>query len=283
MNRDQRASLAQQTIGILDSGYYVAPSGRRVEIEADLRLAVSNSRLYRPADFPALTSGCELSPPFVEQKIEVTSETTLEAASRLVSSGDGEPCCLNFASAKNPGGGFLSGSQAQEESLARSSGLHACLIRHMELYEYNRGLHSSMYSDHMIYSPGVPVFRDDGGQLLERPYKVSFISAPAVNAGAVRKTDPTAVPLIGSTMEARLEKVLWVAAGNGHRTLILGAWGCGVFGNDPSEVGELFARALGPGGRFQGHFERVVYAVYDRTPAQEVLSSFRKGLAGAGV
>lgn len=283
MNRDQRAALAQQTIGILESGYYVAPSGRRVEIGADLRFAVSNSRLYRPADFPSLVSGGELSAPFVEQRIEVTSETTLEAACRLVSSGDGEPCCLNFASAKNPGGGFLSGSQAQEESLARSSGLHACLLRHMEMYEYNRGLQTSLYSDHMIYSPGVPVFRDDDGQLLERPYKVSFISAPAVNAGAARKTEPTAVPLIGPTMKARLEKLLWVAAGHGHRTLILGAWGCGVFGNDPSEVGELFARALGPVGKFQGHFDRVVYAVYDRTPAQEVLSSFRKGLARAGV
>jgi uncharacterized protein (TIGR02452 family) len=283
MNREQRAALAKRTIEILESGDYVAPSGRRVEIDADQRLAVNNSRLYRPAEFPPMDSSINRHVPAADPKVEVTSETTLEAACRLVSSGDEEPCCLNFASAKNPGGGFLSGSQAQEESLARSSGLYACLVRHMEMYEFNRGLHTSLYSDHMIYSPRVPAFRNDSGQLLEYPYKVSFISAPAVNAGAVKRNEPETVPLIGPTMETRLEKVLWVAARHGHRTLILGAWGCGVFGNDPAEVAELFARALGAGGRFQGCFERIVYAIYDRTPKQEVLSSFRKALANTVV
>ena len=283
MNREQRAVLAQQTVEILANGWYIAPSGLRVELGTDQQLAVHNSHLYRPADFPSLTSGFESHVPRADRKIEVTPETTLEAASRLVSAGHEHPCCLNFASAKNPGGGFLSGSQAQEESIARSSGLHACLVRHMEMYEYNRGLHTSLYSDHMIYSPGVPVFRDDSGQLLERAYKVSFITAPAVNAGAVERNEPETVHLIGPTMAARLERVLWVAARHGHRSLILGAWGCGVFGNDPAMVGELFARALGPGGKFRGCFENVVCAVYDRTPKLEVLSSFRKGLANAGV
>jgi len=283
MNREQRAVLAQQTVEILASGFYIAPSGLRVELGADQQAAAHNSRLYRPADFPSLTSGFELHVPRADQKIEVTPETTLEAASRLVSAGHEDPCCLNFASAKNPGGGFLSGSQAQEESLARSSGLHACLVRHMEMYEYNRGLPTSLYSDHMIYSPGVPVFRDDSGQLLERAYKVSFITAPAVNAGAVERNEPETVHLIGPTMAARLERVLWIAARHGHRSLIVGAWGCGVFGNDPAMVGELFARALGAGGKFRGCFKNVVFAVYDRTPKLEVLSSFKKGLANAGV
>lgn len=282
MNREQRAALGRETLEILKKGHYVAPSGRRVEIGLDQSRAVGNSCLFRPADFPPLVSGYGLRAP-AALKIELTPETTLDAAYRLVSSGEGEPCCLNFASAKNPGGGFLSGSQAQEEALARSTGLHACLLTHKEMYEYNRKLGTSMYSDHMIYSPGVPTFRADNGQLLEQPYKLSFITAPAVNAGAVERNEPEKIPMIGPTMEARLEKVLWVAARHGHRTLILGAWGCGVFGNDPAVVGEMFSRVLGAGGKFHGCFERVVYAVHDRTPNQEILSLFRTGLANSEV
>lgn len=283
MNRSERAALARQTVEILADGHYVAPSGHRVDIADDLRLAIDNSQLYRPADFPPEINGCDGQTIASGAKVEVTAETTLEAAHRLATSDGEEPCCLNFASAKNPGGGFLSGSQAQEESLARSSGLHFCLERQMEMYEHNRRLSTSLYSDHMIYSPGVPVFRDDGGQLLETPYKLSFISAPAVNAGAVERNEPEQVPLIDRTMRVRSERLLWVAARHRHRTLVLGAWGCGVFGNDPAKVADLFAGALGEGGKFHNCFERVVYAVYDRSPGQEVLASFKERLTGAGV
>ncbi|MCP4113573.1 MAG: TIGR02452 family protein [Desulfobacteraceae bacterium] len=52
-----------------------------------------------------------------ETVIEVTTESTLEAAHRLIKEYNcNHIACLNFASAKNPGGGFSSGSQAQEES-----------------------------------------------------------------------------------------------------------------------------------------------------------------------
>jgi uncharacterized protein (TIGR02452 family) len=151
-----------------------------------------------------------------------------------------------------------------------------------EMYEHNRRLSTCLYSDYMIYSPGVPVFRDDSGKLLESPYKVSFITAPAVNAGAVKRNERENIPLISPTLSARLEKVLWVAAQHQHETLVLGAWGCGVFGNDPGTIAGLFAEALGSGGKFHNCFKLVVYAVYDRTPGQEVLSSFQQHLAGSG-
>jgi len=72
---------------------------------------------------------------------------------------------LNFASAKNPGGGFLGGGSAQEESLARSSGLFPCINQMQQMYETNRAYRSCLYTDHMIYSPRVPVFRDDEGYI----------------------------------------------------------------------------------------------------------------------
>lgn len=278
MNRNRRAQLAEETVRILDTGVYVSPGGQEISIRTDLATAVERTRLYRPAEFAGtLALPAPAGPPPV---VEVTGETTLDAAARISSEGSGEiSLCLNFASAKNPGGGFLSGSQAQEESLARASGLYACLLPHMEMYEYNRARPSALYSDYMTYSPNVPVFRDDTGTLLETPYQVAFLSAPAVNAGAVRKNEPEQVARIEPVMRARLERVLWVARQHGHRTLILGAWGCGVFANEPRVVARLFAEQLLGKGRFAGQFARLVFAVYDRTESQEVLGAFRRELS----
>ncbi len=146
------------------------------------------------------------------------------------------------------------------------------------MYDFNRRLHTCLYSDYMIYSPRVPVFREDDGRLLETPFTTSFLTAPAVNAGAVRKNEPGNIGLIRPTMAARMGELLWTAQEQRHSTLVLGAWGCGVFGNEPETVAELFWELLGPQGLFFGCFQRVVYAVFDRAPGREVLSAFQRKL-----
>jgi len=275
VNRDKRTVLAKQTLSILEAGSYRAPSGNTVSLAEPMKAALEGTRLYRPADFPeSLTpaTGREEG----RTRIEVTAETTLEAAQRVQeeSKEDGT-LVLNIASAKNPGGGFLNGSQAQEESLARSSGLYPCLLLAREMYDYHRELGTCLYSDHMIYTPDVPVFRDDAGTLREAPYCVSFISSPAVNAGAVRRNEPEKVTLIEPTLRERMRKILWLAMQHHYRTLILGAWGCGVFQNEPALVARLFAELLRPGTEFGSQFDRIVFAIYDRTETQEVLTAFR--------
>src|SRR5262249_53317890 len=144
-------------------------------------------------------------------------------------------------SAKYPGGGFLGGARAQEESLARSSGLYPCIAQMRGMYEANKQFGSCLYTDHMIYSPRVPVFRDDEGGLLAQPYAVSFLTAPAVNAGAVKEHERA---LVEPTMFARMEKLLSVAVVRRQHTLVLGAWGCGVFKNDTARVAQAFRRHL---------------------------------------
>lgn len=259
--------MAQQTLDILGKGQYLSSSGAVIRVDDLLQAAIDGSRLYPPRDFPDPLPGCmqQRQSPTV---VEVTPETTLEALQRLAST---DPVWLNFASARNPGGGFLSGAQAQEESLARSSGLYPCIRQMSEMYHYNRRNKTLLYSDHMIYSRRVPVFRDDSGRLLDAPYVASIITAPAVNAGTVRRNEPTEVPLIRPTMAARLRKILWVASTHGHQTVVLGAWGCGVFGNEPQMVAEFFAEALGPGTAFDWCFEQVVIAVFDQSPGKEHL------------
>src|SRR6185436_6320983 len=158
---------------------------------------------------------------------------------------------------------FLGGAKAQEEDLARCSALYDCQLTQRAYYDENRACKSLLYTDHIIYSPGVPFFRDDRGALLEEPFLVSIITAPAPNAGAASRVGEGGRDELLSVLTARSQKVLAVAAAHGHRTLVLGAWGCGVFRNEPRDVADVFARALELE-RLRGAFGRVVFAVYDR-------------------
>ncbi len=280
MQRTQRASIAQETLDIVERGEYRAPSGTVVRIADDVARSCAGTRLFRPSDFPEdlLANLASDGRAGGTTHVEVTAETTLQAARRLVTEGGKRNLlCLNFASARNPGGGFLGGSQAQEESLARSSALYAS-IAGSPMYEHNRQEPSLLYSDHMIYSPLVPVFRDDDGALLETPYHVAFLTAPAVNAGAVRSNQPENAPLIAPTMARRLHRLLWLAHTTGHLDIVLGAGGCGVFGNDPTEIAAMFRAALGVGGDYRAAFDTIVYAVYDRSADRQVLAAFESAL-----
>jgi uncharacterized protein (TIGR02452 family) len=121
----------------------------------------------------------------------------------------------------------------------------------------------------MIYSPAVPVFRDDSGSLLEAPYAVAFLTAAAANAGAIKEHEDA---LLEGVMFERTRLVLSVAAARGHSRLILGAWGCGVFRNDPARVSGWFGQHLR--GAFSGTFARVVFAIHDRTQERSTLAAF---------
>ncbi|WP_153977131.1 TIGR02452 family protein [Paenibacillus xylanilyticus] len=279
--RSSRARIAQETLTILEEGQYINGYDRRVSIDEDLKRAIQGSVLYRPDELPALREQVRQlqgAPKSAAAKIEVTGETTLAAASRLVvEEGRTDVVCLNFASAKNPGGGFLGGSQAQEESLARASGLYPCISQMNEMYDHNRKLRTCLYSDYMIYSPGVPVIRDDEDRLLAQYYTTSFITAPAVNAGVVKEREQADDQQIESVMKERIRYILDVAAMNGHRTLVLGAYGCGVFRNDPMDVARYFHDVLVQE-NFRQSFERIVFAVLDRSAGQRIIKAFQEQL-----
>src|SRR5260221_8898092 len=135
MKRVTRALMAKQTVAICDAGFYVAPSGARVNIGAELDSAKAGTILYSPEKPPAQKKRVG---GVVSTRFEVKNETTFHALARLAGSGSGHLGCLNFASAKNPGGGFLNGSLAQEEALCCASGLYPCLVTAPGYYERNR-------------------------------------------------------------------------------------------------------------------------------------------------
>jgi uncharacterized protein (TIGR02452 family) len=271
------ATDARSTVNIQRYGFYTSPHGKRVEIAEALGAAQRSTQLIRPEDFPPTLLLSEDAPTF-ETKLTVTSETTLRAAARLAAEGI-EPLCLNFASAKNPGGGFLNGATAQEESLARASGLYSCLLMKKEFYDFHRQQGDYFYSDHMILSPGVPVFADDHGRLLEAPYLCGFLTSPAVNTGVIRERDAQKTGLIRPTMLRRAHRLLWLAKTSGYTHLVLGAWGCGVFRCDPTLVAGVFSELLLGDGKLAGAFERVVFAVYDRTKEATTRAAFEREFA----
>src|SRR5262249_10552865 len=140
------------------------------------------------------------------------------------------------------------------------------------MYDFHKAQRDLMYSNYAIYAPDVPVLRTDEGTLLSEPYGCSFITSPAVNAREVLKRDRSARPRIREAMRLRIAKVLTIAAMYRHDGLVLGAWGCGVFGNDSREIAELFHEALT--GNFRGVFRRVIFAILDWSEEQRFIGPF---------
>jgi uncharacterized protein (TIGR02452 family) len=267
--RDTRRlrAVADETVRVTAAGSYTTATGRDVDISAAVAAAVAGTRLYLP--------GAELAPQGAantDPVMDVVNTTTLEAGRSL---GPGA-AALVFASARNPGGGFLRGTVAQEEDIARASAIYACLMSVPDFYEHHRGEKDLRYSDRVIYSPGVPVFRDDSLRLLEEPYGLSMITAAAPNLRAIRVNQPERASTVPEVLRRRAMRVLEIAAAHGHRRLVLGAWGCGVFGNDAGTVADAFARGL----RELDRFDRVVFAVLDRAPGTPTHGAFARRFSG---
>ncbi|MGW2418682.1 TIGR02452 family protein [Streptomyces sp. NPDC001709] len=262
--------IAAETEQIVAAGRYRAPDGREVSLSTGIEAARAGTRMFGPEPVPVPEA---MSGPTTDTVFEVTGESSLEAARRLA---DAPVAVLNFASARNPGGGYLNGAQAQEEALCRASALYACLLTARSFYDHHRAHRDPFYTDRVIHSPAVPVFRDDRGRLLPEPYLAGFLTAAAPNAGVVRRTEPERAAELPGALAARAERVLEAAAAHGYRRLVLGAWGCGVFQNDPVQVAGAFRALLGPGGRFDRMFEHVVFGVLDRTPGAVVREAFAR-------
>ena len=273
-----RKAMAQETLEIIRQGYYELENnaaGKRTSIvlKEDIERSIRRSTLISPADGEKLLEKFCVPGEGGQPGIRVENISTVEAVHLLTSEGKTDIGVLNFASAKNPGGGFLNGAQAQEESLAVSSTLYPTLTAHEEYYRENRAHRSMIYLDYGIYSPEVVFFRDGAFQLLETPSKASVLTLPAVNMGQVLLKGE-AVGEAKKAMRRRMELVLGIFAGYGAKHLILGAYGCGVFRNDPREIA-VWWRELLEGGMGRP-FDSVFHAVLDRSKNGSCIKAFRE-------
>ena len=172
----------------------------------------------------------------LKKNVQVSNETTLQASKRFVENGQ-RPLALNFANGCMPGGSFLEGARAQEEALCRSSALYRTLIDD-PMYEHHLQREDFNSTNWAIYSPDVPIFRMDNGTELDEPWLLSFLTCAAPVADIVGQ------PTAGNLLKERILRVLAIAHAYNHSVLVLGAWGCGAFGNDKSRTAKDFRRAL---------------------------------------
>lgn len=275
MSKSNRTKIAKDTLEILQRGSYTNNQGELIDIAEAQKTAVMSSRVLKPDELIEQTEDLTVEPRFESTKFVVNHRTTLDSLRKEHDGTDGL-AYLNFASAKNPGGGFLKGSQAQEESIARASGLYPCLERGQVYYNSNRRVKTCLYTDHMIYSPLVPVIKNEDGSLMDQPLLASVVTAPAVNAGVVLQREPQNVDAIDQIMSRRIDMVLGLFYKHGYHTLILGAWGCGVFKNDPANIAGLFHAHLT--GKYANAFKKVVFSVFDRD--DRIIKPFQRLFGG---
>lgn len=168
---------------------------------------------------------------------------------------------LNFASATNPGGGVLRGSNTQEECLCRCSTLYPCLENKKfdnDFYKYHKNRHDTMYTDRILYTKNVVVFKDDIREPKMLPenewYSVDVITCAAPNLREVKNVNQNELLKL---FKSRIQKILWVAIENGVDNIVLGAFGCGAFKNPPYLVARAFKEEVE---KVRNCFDNIVFA-----------------------
>lgn len=262
-NKSGRTEIAKRSLQIIEDGFYLFENEEKVIVKDKIAHSVAQTRTYTPEAIQALKEAVlAMDKDKFDCRIEVWNCSTIEALQKL--NGSAKTGILNFASAKNPGGGFLGGASAQEESLARSSSLYAALSKDRSMYEYNRSRTTLLYSDYLIYSPETIFWFDDEGNYLPELLVVDVITSPAPNRGAILQNNwKDELELLPEVFKERIMQVLSVAYKHECDTLILGAWGCGVFRNEPADVAAYFDEVIR--GYFRSAFKHIVFAIYDRS------------------
>lgn len=238
MNKLKR--IAVENKEIYSNGFYTNGNGLKVDIKEDTHYSICNTKYYRDI---------EISKP-VKNKNKFLVENniiysgTIDCILKLRKDGEnGNIIALNFASATTPGGGYLNGSSAQEESICRASMIYPCLTKDMSMYKENKLNYTPLYSDKMKYSPNVPIIRNDNGELIDDYVVASFVTSPAVNRKVAKKMLFSDLE-INRVMNIRIRKILSLSLKYNPSVIVLGAFGCGVFGNKKEVVYKLFEDAI---------------------------------------
>ena len=188
--------------------------------------------------------------------------TDNDAVTEVFSSHEGKICVMNFASYTNPGGNYLGGSQAQEEALCSQSILYEVLSRKKDWYQYNaKHKNRGLYEDRCLYSKDVLFFLKNDTKIAD----VITIPAPNIsvlkyNPKAFKKSDNNNV------LFTRTQLLKTICELNKVNTLIAGAWGCGVFAQNPVDVAHIFKKVF-----VTTTIDKIVFAI----PGGNNLNTFR--------
>ena len=193
----------------------------------------------------------ETNPPRLTMFKDVISVINTDSVSAVVEySKLGKTCVLNMASYKRPGGGVYNGARAQEECLFRCSNLIHVVPTSLYPLEVNEAL----YTKEAIF------FKDKDYEYME-PVVCDVITIAAINLNENAKYDPVQnITEYRKITKDKIRLMVSLAAQNGVRNLVLGAWGCGVFNNDPTTMSQYFGEVL-VGEGYSVDFDNIVFAI----------------------
>ena len=212
-----------------------------------LKIKSQNDKLFKKNTYPDMQSevfqNVTAQPVERKRKFQVSENLVCtDTISAILKYGRGKTIALNFANAMYAGGGYILGGNAQEEALCRASLLYYTIRTAKKYYHANRLHLLPDYTNYMIYSRNVPVIRDNSGMLLQSLVTCDFLTCPAVNRTFAKFF--FSQKKLNLIMEHRIENIIKLCAVQKPDVLILGAFGCGVFGNKREIVYPQFEQAI---------------------------------------
>ena len=263
-----------------------------IENDAELSAAVDRSkkltRVFDENDYPSFDR-----PEYPKTVVTVSGDRSFEAAMRLHREDpSARIAVMNFANSITPGGGVTKGSNAQEECLCRTSTLYPLIYRkslYDAYYKQHKDLKSARATDALIYTPDVVVCKTDEA-LPKRMPREQWIIVDVITVAAPDLRDQPNVhfDLIGGGDKMtkfeqfgyhvkRAIHILTCAAAMNADVLVLGAFGCGAFNNDPETVARAYKSALN---EFPNVFKKIEFAVFCKPGNSENYDVFNRVLGG---
>lgn len=182
-----------------------------------------------------------------QTKIIVSHKTTLDAAEQYAGEKVG---VLNFANHYHVGGSPFTAA-AQEETLCHCTTLYPCINSlRKEYYEkhkryFKEGRLDFYGNDDAIFTPGITVIKDSRSEPHLKD-KNDWFSIDVITSAAPKiKYQEPDFEKLEQVFAKRIKRILDIAEAEGEEVLILGAFGCGAFGNPPELVAKVFKDALG--------------------------------------
>lgn len=230
------------------------------ELKEFTERAISSNCLYKE-NFSSPDCGRQNYADSAAEKILVVPDSTFAAAQKNIRYG--KTAVLNFANPQYPGGGASKGAVAQEECLCRCSNLYLCLSApniFKDYYFYHKKYTNHLFSDRLIYTKDVVVFKDESEvpALLPRDewFFVDVITCAAPYIAKINIDNAS----LKSLFKSRIKNIFEAAIDNGVEVIILGAFGCGAFKNPPEVVAEAFHEVIDENG-YADNFRKIVFAI----------------------
>lgn len=217
-----------------------------------IRQSIDNTIMYAGNDVLSLKADKNVSTEIVVEGIDTVS-ATMNAAKELINTGK-RICVLNFASYKEPGGMFINGSKAQEECICHESTLYPVLKEFNGTYyaQNNQAKNRALYLNRALYSPGIIFVQNNEAVFAD------VLTCAAPNFKAAKEHCNVTEDENYRVLQKRCEFVLDIMQANNVNVPILGAYGCGVFGQDAKIVATIFKELLN---NPLYSFEKVIFAV----------------------